>query len=71
MLVGVKVLVEVTMMVPGTRVWVTVVVVDGVGIDRHEQALEITGAAQVVGIQAGFDACTPRFKIVPTGVDAV
>lgn len=82
--VGVKVSVDVTLTVPGTRVSVTVVVVDGVEIDKHEQALETAAVGQAVGIQVGLDGCPPclgltqgfdgcasRFRIVPAGADAV
>lgn len=46
---GVSTSVEVTTTVPGIRVRVTVLVVEGVGIDKHEQAVETAAAAQVVG----------------------
>lgn len=71
--VGVKVLVEVAVTVPGAKVLVKVVVVDGVGMDRQEHAVDTTAEAQVVGIQVGFDTeALPRlFRIVPTGVEAV
>lgn len=64
-------LVDVTVTVPGTKVWVTVVVVDGVGMDKHEHALEMAAEAQVVGMQVGFEGELPRLRMVPTGVDAV
>lgn len=58
--VGVRVWVAESVTVPGTRVVVMVLVVDGVGMLRQEQALEMAEAAQLDGKQVGF--CTaPRF----------
>jgi hypothetical protein len=42
--------VDVTVIVPGTSVVVTVVVTDGVGMCKHEQAFEMAGACQDGGM---------------------
>lgn len=46
---------------PGTNVVVKVLVTEGVGMDRHEQALETYTEGQVVGIHVGFLGATFRF----------
>jgi hypothetical protein len=51
------VLVEVTVIVPGTKVLVTVVVTHGVGIDKHAQALEMAGDDQDEGMHVGLGSC--------------
>lgn len=70
--VGVRVWVAESVTVPGTRVVVMVLVVDGVGMLRQEQALEMAEAAQLDGKQVGF--CTALrfwFSAVVVAVYAV
>jgi len=64
--------VDVTVIVPGTSVLVTVVVTHGAGMCKHEQALEMAGGCQDDGMQVGFGySPSPRLAKVGVGGWAV
>jgi hypothetical protein len=66
--VGVTISVLVSVTVPGTRVCVTVLVVDGVGMDRQEQAVEMYLFDHSLGMPLGLlTNGIPRF---PSGAGA-
>lgn len=52
----------VTVIVPGTRVAVNVVVVDGVGMAKQAQALDTYADPHVLGIPVGFLKVRRRFS---------